>query len=426
MKNHAVRNIAIAAVAVIVIILFIIPGGDTNLPTVKVTRGEFNVLVVESGTVRSKNSFAVTAPRTRSMGTLQIVYLAPEGTTAKKGDVLVRFDPSAALKQIAEKENELKAALSDLDKLKAQQAADRASAEADFENAKLSFELAKISRERMQFESEARKREAELEFKKAELAFKQARLNLKNRDIVRKSELGNLRLRINQIKQDISDARKDMERLTIKAPISGLIVYETNWSTGRKIAVGDQPWPGMPIISLPDLSEAQIVVSINEMDISKIKKGQKVLITPDAFPDRKYTGVIASVSQIGREKGFGSNIKVFECVIDVDKTDEILKPGITTTNKIIVSTFEDVLSLPIDAVFEKEGRTFVYKREGGSFVPVEITTGAQNENFVIVEKGLKEGDVVSLVDPEQGTDIPAAVSDRKTSPAPASLPGNAK
>jgi HlyD family secretion protein len=372
---------------------------DTDIPTYTVSRGDFNIYVVESGSVRAKNSFTLTAPRIFSGGSLQIVSLAPEGAIAEVDQVLVRFDPTTAMKRIQDKQTELQAALADLEKLRAQQSADESQAETEYETANLNFQLAKLQRDKMQFEPEARRREAEIEFERARMSFEQARLNLENKRIIRKSELGNLQLRIQQIRSDISVSEKEMEQLTIRAPISGLIVYSTNWSTGRKIAQGDQPWPGMTLISLPDLSAMQTEVSVNEMDIAKIQRDQRVLVIPDAFPDKTFNGTITSVSQIGREKGQGSNVKVFDIVVDLEETDDVLKPGITTTNKIIVDTVAAVLSIPIISVFEDEGKTWAYVRNGSSFEKRAVELGQRNDNFVVVTKGIAEGERVALRNP---------------------------
>lgn len=418
MKSKQNWIVALIAAAGLVIVGYLLwPGDSAAIPTYRVQRGTFEIYVIESGSIRAKNSFTITAPRIISGGNLQIVSLAPEGSIAKVDEVLVRFDPSSALKRISDRTTDLKTALADMAKLKAQQSADESQAKTEYESAKLNFELAKIARDKMQFEPEARKREAEIEFERAKLTFEQAKLNIENKNIVRRSELGNLQLRIAQIRSDIGESQKEMEQLTVKAPISGLIVYEDNWSTGRKIAKGDQPWPGMPIISLPDLSAMQTEVSVNEMDISKVRAGQSVLIIPDAFPDKTFHGVISSVSQIGRQKGQGSNVKVFDIVIDIKETDEVLKPGITTTNKIVVGKLAKVLSVPIISVIEEDAKTYVFVGEGSSFEKREVELGARNDNFVVVRKGVRAGEEVALRNPELEKD-----SD-ETQSGPAREPG---
>ncbi|MFA6232555.1 MAG: efflux RND transporter periplasmic adaptor subunit [Bacteroidota bacterium] len=410
-----------AAVAVIILIAYWLwPAGSATIPIYRVVRGDFEIYVIESGSVRATNSYTITAPRILTGGNLQVVSLAAEGTIAKVDDVLVRFDPSSALKRIADKQTELKSAMADLAKLRAQQAADESQAKTEYESSKLNFELAKIARDKMQFEPEARKREAEIEFERARLTFEQARLNIENKNIVRRSELGNLQLRLEQIRSDISESQKEMEQLTVKAPISGLIVYENNWSTGRKIAKGDQPWPGMPIISLPDLSAMQTEVSVNEMDISKVRKGQNVMVIPDAFPDKSFHGTISSVSQIGRQKGQGSNVKVFDIVIDIKETDDVLKPGITTTNKIVVDKLKKVLSIPIISVIEEDAKTYTYVGDGSSFEKRLVVLGARNDNFVIVKKGIDAGEQVALRNPELETEDPQSPGSGQSLPTPAS------
>ena len=419
MKQRRGLIIAAGAFALVLLLYWIFsPSGVSAIPTAGVTKGDFHILVIESGSIRAKNSFTITSPRLVTGGNLQVVYLAAEGTTAQPEEVLVRFDPSNALKRIADKQTDLKTVLADLAKLKAQQSADESQARTDFETAKLNFQLAEIAKERMQFEPEAKKREANLEFERARLSFEQAKLNVENRSVVRKSELGNIQLRISQIQSDISASEKEMDQLNIKAPISGLIVYENNWSTGRKIAVGDQPWAGMPIISLPDLTAAQVEVSVNEMDIAKVKAGQEVEVVPDAFPDKKFMGRIATVSQIGHEKGSGSNVKVFDIVVDLLGTDEVLKPGITTTNKIVVGTLKNVLSIPIIAVVEIEKKTYAYVKDGGGFEKREITLGARNDNFVVVKSGLNPGEAVALRNPEEPTESGAAADEQTKMESP--------
>ena len=157
------------------------------------------------------------------------------------------------------------------------------------------------------------------------------------------------------------------------------------------------------------------------MDIAKVKKGHMVEVIPDAFPDKKFSGTITSVSQIGREKGSGSNIKVFDIVIDLQGTDEVLKPGITTTNKIIVETIRNVLSVPIVSVVEEEKHTYVFVRTGGSFSKREVVLGQKNDNFVVVKKGLSEDMQVALRNPEEEEQ-----QDRQTETKQQSLPVSKK
>ncbi len=404
------RNKLLAAAALVVIAYFPVRslfGGSASAHlTATAKRGTFDIVVVETGELQAEHSRSVTSPVMTSGGRSQLAvqYIAPEGTTVDSGAVVVTFDQADQLKNISDKENDLKLAQADMDKLRAQQKSDKSDAEIAYENAKLSFELAKLANDAMKFESDAKQRESQLELKKAELAFKQADENLKGKTAVRKSELASLDLRIAQITNALSRATLDLERLTVHAPASGLIVYNRNWNTGKKIGKGDQLWGGQPVMQLPDLSHMQAVLEVNEVDVSKVKNDQAVEVTLDAFPDKKFTGKIKSVASIGNAKESNPSVKVFEVLVDLDAADSVLRPGMTVAARIMVSKVDNVISVPIESVFDDAGKPVVYVENGSSFERRPVTLGTKNDNFVIVAKGLKEGEKVSLTDPNKATE----------------------
>jgi multidrug efflux pump subunit AcrA (membrane-fusion protein) len=92
---------------------------------------------------------------------------------------------------------------------------------------------------------------------------------------------------------------------------------------------------------------------------------------------------------------------VFEVEVTLDSTDERLKPGMSAKADIIIDVYEDVLSVPLEAVFERDDTTIVYT-EGGKTIPVSL--GARNDFGVIVTDGLEEGMEIALVDPTHEPD----------------------
>ncbi len=360
-----------------------------------VRRGEFLISIKNSGEIRAANSFTLTTPRLR-YGQMQILYLVPEGTTVKKGDVIVRFATTDVDKLISDKESELSINKSDLDKFRADRDLRLAQIEGDLRNAELSYEQAKLQVEKMKFEADVQRKEAEINLERNHIADEQAKRKVESQGVVDKSEERKLTLKLEQIENDLKRAKQDKEQYTLKAPLAGLAVYENNWSTGRKIAVGDSPWGGMSLVSLPDLSKMQSMTNVNEVDVSKVKPGQQVKIKLDAFADKEFQGTIASVGTIGQQRDQSSGAKTFEVIVDIQGTDPVLKPGMTTSNEIVMSSIPDTLYIPIEAVFEKDGKTIVYKNSRAQ----EVTLGAKNGNFVIVSGGLHAGDKVALRDPE--------------------------
>jgi len=404
---------AAASVFFILIALYFLStlfSGDTiNLPTFEVKRESFSVVIVESGEISAKNATSISTPRVR--GNLKVVYLVPEGTYVKENDTVVRFDPTEALNNLRDAESKLEMALSEKAKVVANQKSTITRTESDLKSAELTYELSKLNLEQMKFEAAIKQQESKLQHQRNELSYLKAKQELESQKIIQKSEFSKVEIEVQQRRTDLDRAKRDVEMLTLTAPKEGLAVYETNWSTGRKIAIGDTPWPGMTLISLPDLSSMQSITFVNEVDVSRVKKDQKVIVKLDAFQDSSFQGKISSVASLGKSKDNNSSIKVFEILVDILSQSEILKPGMTTSNKIIINEIPSVLFIPQESVFEKEGRKIVYVKRGSSFDETFVELGEKSDNYIVVTKGISEGDIIALRDPtisieETSTDNP--------------------
>ena len=143
---------------------------------------------------------------------------------------------------------------------------------------------------------------------------------------------------------------------------------------------------------------------INEIDISKVKVGQKVKIGVDAFPEKKFNGEVTEVANIG-EQMRGTNAKVFEVKILVSEFDSILRPAMTTKNTIITAVIPNVVFIPIECIHTSDTISFVYKTSGSSVVKQQVRAGLSNENEIIITKGLDEKDKVYLLPPENSDKI---------------------
>ncbi len=371
--------------------------GD-EIPEYKVKRGNFLVTLTESGELMAKNSLTVSAPRIR--GTLKIVYLIPEGQYVKAGDVLVKFDPTEAVAKVQEEESKLEIALSDKDKLLANQMSSDAQMESQLKSAELSYELSKLNLEQMKFEADVKQREAKLNHQKNELSYLQTKQEAESKKIIQGSELKKMEIEIKQRRSDLDEAKRDLDALTLTAPAEGLVVYSANWSNdGRKYAIGDTPWSGATIVTLPDLSSMQSLTTVNEVDVSKVKTGNKVIVKLDAFQDSTFTGLVGTVASLGKQKGNDPNIKVFEIAVDIKGRSKILKPGMTTSNKIVMNEIPNVIFIPQEGIFEKQGKKIVYIKDGSSFEEKVVEIGEKSEDFVVIKKGIQSGDVVLLRDP---------------------------
>ena len=385
-----------------------------------VQHGEFVIsLNLKDGELEAIKSEQITSPRVR--GQLKITHLFPEGEVVEVGDLVIEFDRVEFEKEVTEKEHELEAARAELGKTLANQGVEMARQEADIENKENSLRLAELQMEKMKFESFVDREEAKLKTRQAELALEQARKKIEAQRIVDEAERTKQELRVADEERAIERASKDLEALSIHAEKPGLVVYERIWKGSRpeKIRVGDEPWGGQTLITLPDLSRMQVKTWVNEVDVDKLEAGNEVLVRLDALPGPVFHGKISNIASLGHEKEGDKNVQVFDILVEIDEEDPRLKPGMTAACEVIVETIpprapkdeaeieeaeeteaaEIPLYIPIDAVFEKGGRTLVYRMQGGQPVEQEVSLGARNEDYVIVEEGLGTNDRVALRDP---------------------------
>ncbi|MDH3891394.1 MAG: efflux RND transporter periplasmic adaptor subunit [candidate division Zixibacteria bacterium] len=379
------------------IVLVIVLGGyygvnavfstSADIPTTRVTKGEFVISQKANGTVDAKRAYTLSAPRIRG---LTITWLAPEGSTVEEGQPVIRFDASEQTAEVANFNSELKIKKSALE---------RARKEYTIQEKQLTLELERSRRNYDEKKHDAPRiaKEAAMEKELAELNF-DAKLDQLKGD-VDKSEVEVQRA---QDKRD--QAQRELDQLTVMAPIPGLVVYLEIWkgSGMDKVQEGDSPWPGMGLVKLPDLSEMIVKTAVSEVDASKVDSAQEVEVRLDAVPEKEYSGIVAKKGTLARKKERGSNINVFDVEVAILDHDESLKPGMSSSCDIIIERLPDLVSVPLEAVFENEGQTVVYLRNKKKR---EIEVGRRNDVAIEVVSGLEGGEDICLLNPtldEQG------------------------
>jgi multidrug efflux pump subunit AcrA (membrane-fusion protein) len=204
---------------------------------------------------------------------------------------------------------------------------------------------------------------------------------------------------VSKISKMLEELRSLQKSFTIHSDANGMVTYAKNWDgSKRKVGSSINMWDPA-IATLPDLTKMESKTYANEVDIRKIKKDLPVIIGFDAFPDVTLKGTITNVANVGEEKR-GSDIKLFQVLVNFDENNENVRPGMTTSNRILIHKEEDVLMVPLEAVFSQDSTSFVYAKSGLSIDKREIEMGESNLDVVIIKKGLQENEVVYLSKPE--------------------------
>ncbi len=208
-----------------------------------------------------------------------------------------------------------------------------------------------------------------------------------------------------QFKDRLQIAREQLEATNLKAPNDGLVIYgdsgddEGRYSRGNgPIRVGAQVYYNQTVITLPKMDEMIIKTNIAEVDINRVKKGMRVVISADAYPDLNEIGTVDTIGNVASRSYFDATNN-YTLTVQLRKGDLKIKPGVSAKIEIEIDELKNVLLVPVNAVFKHDGRNFAYVKSGGIECR-ELKLGSNNDTHVVVQDGLKEGDAVMLYEPE--------------------------
>ena len=392
-------KIGLGALVVVILGWIFWPARQASLPSAQVQAGEFVIDLKVPGKLRAENSVTVTAPPARI--NLQIIDIIPEGTQVKEHDFLLQFDTTELRQQYDDQIAELDLARVNLIKAQASMASHVSSLYSSLENSRASYRLAELRLDQMKFEADVRVEEARLSLKQSEISLRRSEEEITSQQLIDSADVKSLELKVKQAQYDIQKVRTDLDRLRLLAPRNGLVVHKEIWRGGEmsKVKIGDTPWRGAALIELPDLSVMNVETSVSEVDFAKVKTGLPVEIKLDAFPDPTFHGTVIDVALLARTEEGGSQAKVFDVMVRIEGSDPMLRPGMSATARIIIDKMQDKLWVPIESVFDQGGSMVVFAADGGSFKERKVELGARNDNFVVINAGLKESESVALVDP---------------------------
>jgi multidrug efflux pump subunit AcrA (membrane-fusion protein) len=309
------------------------------------------------------------------------------------------FDPSEVKKALIDADQRLVIANAELEKLVATQESEIADLESDLEITRISLEISKINFEQSQYESDITKKEMKLKLDNANVALGRAREQIENRKKIHREDLFQKKLSIKQLQVVLDEGNNSVNNLFVVSPAHGIAIIEQNWMTNQKWQIGDQPYTGTKLIELPDLNQMMAEVNINEVDVSKVLPGLKVIIKADAYSDTSYIGEVTTIANLAQNKDNRSKIKIFPVQIKINGIPKNLLPGLTVSCKIKINEIPDVVYIPLETIFKEQDMAFVYKKTVSGFKRCDVKLGASNTDFAIVTEGLAENDEVALADP---------------------------
>lgn len=401
------RNaLIIYALAVIILVWYSFGRNDKKSGEAlfaQVSQGSFEINVITTGEIRAKHQTDIEAPgpEMREAGLwngTKIQDLVPEGSVVKKGDFVASLDKSALLTKYQEVSLEFDKKNSELKQARLDTAITLRDARDELLNLKSGMEEAQLDLEQSAYEAPAIQRQKQLALEKAERNFDQKTKNYKTKVEQSATKVAIIYADMQKAENGVKRVSTLMQKMEISAPEDGMVIYVKNWN-GKKKGVGStvSPWESA-VATLPDLREMQVLTYVNEVDIRKIKTGQSTTISLDAEPEKKLEGVVVSVANIGEQRP-NQDSKVFEVVIDILTQDSTLRPSMTTSNKIHIDSYKDVLSVPLEAVNTTKNHSYIWVKDGSSLKKQEVKIAAVNDMSAIVFAGAEAGQTVYLTMP---------------------------
>jgi HlyD family secretion protein len=375
---------------------------DSTVPTTIVRRTGVAIEVSTRGELQGGGSRPLIVPRA-GVSELPITFLQTTGALVKAGDVVAAFDASGQQFDLAEAEADLEEARQQQIKAEADTLVALEKTRLEVVTSEADVKIAELDQRENAFLGSVQRGKKEISLEQARNKYEQARVDLLHREEAKQTGVDVQRAAVKEAQAKVDTTRQTIEGLTLRAPTSGYVQLAENTNgvsvlfygmTVPTFQLGDSARPGQIVAQIPDMSTWEVSTQIPETDRAFLKVGQRAIVRPKAMPGQEFEG---HISVLGGSAGSAWN-RTFNCRIALDRTDDRLRPGLSVDVVIRVETLDNVLWVPSQAVFQREGRWFVYRQAPEGYVTHPVTMIRRTESQAVVT-GIGEGVTIALAEP---------------------------
>jgi HlyD family secretion protein len=395
----------------------------TGIPVVRVVREPVEVKIYTIGELRPARMATIVAPPVAG-GALQIVRLAKTGEFVKEGDVVVEFDPSEQEYNLEQSKSQLEEAEQQIRKMKADQAVRVAKEQVSLLQAQYEVKRAELKVRGNDLLSGIEARKNVINLEEARRKLEQLQRDIKSRANSDAADLAVQTVARTKAMIGMKLAQQFIDNMTCRAPISGIIMlgqnYEALLSASGNLSIsseteipeykpGSQAFPGRPIANIQASDQMEIAAKVIETDRANIEPGQEIEVVVDSQPLKVYKGKIKSLDQSALSSQSASttldyiealSTRSFAALFTVDTNGDPLNLGLTARVTIMGKDVRDALSIPRQALHQKESKPVVYTRRAEGWEARDVHVKYLTESRAIIE-GIPEGTEVALVNPDQ-------------------------
>jgi multidrug resistance efflux pump len=331
-----------------------------------------------------------------------LLTLAKPGTHVKQGDVVAQFDPQNQLQRLDDYKDTVIQLENSIKKMMATLASTKEAHDQDVRTAKAAWDKALLDLKTIKVKSAIDAEKFKLAVEEAETKYKQlvdesALVDESQRAAIRSSQLNR-----DQSKIELQRAENNVQRMTIKAPMDGIVVMGNIVLNGelRQIREGDQVAAGQPFMSIVDPSSMVLNATVNQVDAERLRLGMRATIRLDAYPDLQLPGSLIGIGAMSKTSTFrASYVGEIPVRVKIEKLDPRVIPDLTGSAEIVMQTESTTLVAPRSAIFDDNGAPVVYVQTAEGWDKKKVELGLASFTSVVIRSGLQKGDVIALQRP---------------------------
>jgi HlyD family secretion protein len=419
-RRLAIVSAAVGAIALTAVIIEAVPGlperGAAAVPTVTLAKGPLRLTVHATGDLRAGRTVTLVAPPVGGM--LRVIRMIPTGVAVHKGETVVEFDPADQQFALDQASSEVAEAEQEITKLRADTAAQAAQDQ-------VALLTARFAVRRAELDASANDLIPAIEAQKNVLTLEEAKRALEQleQDITSRAETGEASLAVlvekrNKASLAVQRARQVIDGLVLTAPLDGVVSVKENRDAMGGVMIygmampeyreGDTVWPGRPVADVIESGRMEMRAKVDENDRANLTEGQAASIEVDSLPGEKFPATVGALAGLANRGGVFQSSGVtrqFDVTFQFVEPDPRMKAGASAKVTVEGRELTGALTVPRQAVFQKNGKTHVFVNTGDRFESRDVRVVQRTESRAAIE-GLAEGTEIALVDPT--LPVPAA------------------
>jgi HlyD family secretion protein len=339
--------------------------------------------------------------------TLTLEKVVPPGTFVRKGDVVAEFDRQYMLTRLDDYRATMDQVEAGMRILEADLEVERKSHQQSIEAAKADLEKARIDLKTVPVQSAIMTERLKLLAEQAEAKYKQLLKEVSLKEITYAADRRIAELERQQALNELRRAEANADRLLVRAPIDGVVVMESIFRSGEmaRIQAGDQLQPGMLFMRIVDMSSMLVQARANQVDVERLRIGQRARIRFDAYPDLELPAHVHAIAPMPTSGGFrASYVKEVPVVLKIDKLDPRVIPDLSVSADVVLEEEDSAVVAPLAGIFRDspDGVPYVFVQKPGGWERRPVELGVRNHIYAAVRSGLRPGEVIALERPPVG------------------------